>query len=113
MMKPILIVEDDPMIAMDLETIASDAGVVPVCCGILREAVRAADLADDALALLDINLPDGTTFALARQLAARGVPVMFISAIRKAEIPAELAAARLLPKPFRAAEVKAVISAAT
>src|SRR5256885_4410777 len=53
------------------------------------------------------DLRDGTTFALARRLDQRGVPVMFVSAARKIDIPTELSAAPLLPKPYRAAEVKA------
>jgi len=38
---------------------------------------------------------------------------VFVSAARRTDIPAEFAAALLMPKPYRAAEVKAAISAAT
>src|SRR5262245_28636029 len=96
----ILIVEDDPLIAMDLEAIVLEAGAMPLCCATVREALTLAERATFALALLDIDVRDGNTFPVARILMRRNVPVTFVSAARPADIPADVSTAPLLPKPF-------------
>jgi DNA-binding response OmpR family regulator len=103
MIAQVLIVEDDPLIAMDLEAIAEEAGAMPTVCASVREA-RAL-----VLALLDIDVVDGKTFALAQGLRDRKVPVCFVSAVRQADIPADLADAPLLAKPYRPAELRDAI----
>jgi DNA-binding response OmpR family regulator len=107
----VLIVEDDPLISMDLEAIAAEAGVTAVCCASLREAFAAIEGQRYALALLDVDVTDGTTFTLARQLMERRVPVYFVSAVRQADIPPELSHAPLVPKPYRVAELQDAIRA--
>jgi DNA-binding response OmpR family regulator len=105
----ILIVEDDPLIAMDLEAIALEAGAVPLCAATVREALTLAECATFALALLDIDVRDGNTFPVARILMQRRVPVIFVSAVRPVDIPDDVSTAPLLPKPYRPAELRAVI----
>jgi len=107
----ILIVEDDPLIAMDLEAIAREAGVEPTCCATVREAFAVLGAHHYALALLDIDVPDGKTFPVAERLVEARVPVYFVSASRRIDIPSALAAAPLLPKPYRVAELRSAIGA--
>ena len=109
MTQRVLIVEDDPLIAMDLESIAAEAGAISVACASVREALACLEAHDYALALLDIDVSDGQTFSIARLLRERGVPVCFVSALRRVDIPAELADMPLLPKPYRAAELRETI----
>jgi DNA-binding response OmpR family regulator len=105
----ILIVEDDPLIAMDLEAIALEAGALPACCATVREALALAQSGVFAMALLDIDVRDGNTFPVARLLMQRNIPVTFVSGARPGDIPPDVSTALLLSKPYRPAELRAVI----
>jgi DNA-binding response OmpR family regulator len=109
----VLIVEDDPLIAMDLEAIAEEEGHSTTWCATLREALGEVDRRDYALALLDVDVPDGKTFAVARRLMDRAVPFAFVSAIRRVDIPLEFADARIVGKPYRPNEVRSALRTAS
>lgn len=77
----VLIVEDEAMIAMDLEDVFLDHGaaiaVPPVAtCAKALDTVQAIEI---DFALLDVALPDGDVFPVAEALVARGVPIAFHS----------------------------------
>lgn len=82
MSKRILIVEDETLVAMDLEDLLQDLGYQPV--GIAADARDAWELAQAQpdLALVDLNLKDGLTGPeIGRRLAHEaGVPVVFMTA---------------------------------
>jgi DNA-binding response OmpR family regulator len=106
----ILILEDDPLIALDLERIVEDQGFeVAAICHSLAEAH---DHVNDRLdfALLDIDVTDGKSFGLAIALLERDVPFAFVSASRPAELPAMLRSARFVSKPF---EERTIVRAVT
>ncbi len=77
----ILIVEDEMLVAMELEAILEDLGHSPVgIAADLSDAEILCDLPID-LALVDLNLRDGLTGPeIGRRLSARGVTVLFITA---------------------------------
>jgi DNA-binding response OmpR family regulator len=102
-----LIVEDDPMVAIDIESIllgAADADVSVASS--VRDACRALDERGFDAAFLDIDVLDGKTFELARFLAERGTPFAFVSGARREEVPAALREAPFLPKPYDPAEIE-------
>lgn len=75
-MQCILIVEDEPFIALDLKFACEDAGISAVTASTTREAL-AALAANDGIdgAVLDVNLGNGETCeAVADALRERGVP---------------------------------------
>jgi DNA-binding response OmpR family regulator len=77
----ILIVEDEMLVAMNLEMILEELGHQPV--GIVPDLASAEPFYDAALdlALVDLNLRDGLTGPeIAERLSACGVPVLFITA---------------------------------
>lgn len=76
--KRILIVEDEPIIAMTVEDIILEMGGIPVGpAANLAEGLRlAADPALDA-ALLDVNLNGDRSDAIAHHLDGIGVPYVF------------------------------------
>jgi CheY-like chemotaxis protein len=77
----ILIVEDEMLVALNLEMILEDLGHEPV--GIVPDLASAEPFYDGALdlALVDLNLRDGLTGPqIAERLSARGVPVLFVTA---------------------------------
>ena len=96
----ILILEDDPFIALDLQAILEGRGheIVDVCCS-LDEARRHLDKAFD-YALLDIDVVGGKSFGIAAALLDRRVPFAFVSASRPKDVPPLLGAARFISKPF-------------
>lgn len=74
----VLIVEDEAIISFDLELTAQDMGAAATVCAFsLREAQAAMRDARFDLAILDVNLPDGSSEGLASQLAEAGTLVVF------------------------------------
>jgi DNA-binding LytR/AlgR family response regulator len=99
----VLIVEDDPMVALDLEAILLGAteGITEIAvAGSVGEALRVLDEAGFDAAFLDIDVRDGRTFGLAGQLHARGTPFAFVSGARRDEVPPHLQQVPFLPKPY-------------
>ena len=108
----ILIVEDEPLIAMDLEDVVGQ--VVPAVV-IIKSSVagaRAALAEPVDFAFLDVNVTNGDTFSLARMLAADGVPFAFISASAEKDLPPPLQTMPFIGKPASRAAVKRVLAAA-
>ncbi|WP_188311962.1 response regulator [Salinarimonas soli] len=105
MAKRVLIVEDDPLIAFDLQAIVEDAGheVVSVCASRrdgLAELGRGIDFA-----LLDVDLTDGKSFPVAQALRAQCIPFVFVSGSLRSELPAELGAVPFIAKPYAEAAI--------
>jgi CheY-like chemotaxis protein len=105
----ILIVEDDPMVALDLEEIVlglAEGQAQVALAASVREAQRAlAGAAFDA-ALLDIDVLDGKTYELAAVLRDRGLPFAFVSGSRPEELPPALRAVPFVPKPYDPADIE-------
>jgi DNA-binding response OmpR family regulator len=74
----ILVVEDDPLIALDLTATLERAGVVVLGpAGRLNDAMLLAEKALPVAAVLDVRLEVGTTLPLAKWLADRDVSLLF------------------------------------
>ncbi|HZZ63139.1 MAG TPA: response regulator, partial [Roseiarcus sp.] len=114
----ILIIEDEPIIAMDLEAIVEDLGHRVV--GVARERGQAVALAAERqpeLIMADIQLEDGGSGieAVNEILGATSKPVVFITAHPAAYLSAPATRpepAFLLPKPFKPESVRAAVSQA-
>lgn len=86
----ILIVDDEPFIALDLALAVEDAGWSVVGpAGSVREALRLLDSSRITAAILDVNLSDGDISPVVDILAARGVPLIFQTGVG---LPASLKA---------------------
>jgi CheY-like chemotaxis protein len=110
----VLIIEDEPLIALDLRRILETIGHRIV--GVARthtDAVRLASERKPGLVIADVRLADGSSGLDAVNEILRGfkVPVVFVSAY-----PERLATGHgpeptfLIPKPFRDDSVKAIVS---
>ncbi len=112
----VLIVEDEPIIAMDLETIVRDLGHSVVSVAVTRdEAVAEARAARPTLVLADIQLADDSSGidAVKDILAEFSIPVIFITAFPERLLTGERPEPTfLITKPFQRATVKAAISQA-
>jgi CheY-like chemotaxis protein len=112
----ILIIEDEPLIAMDLEALVEGLG--HNVTGVARtrtEAVKLAAAKRPGLILADIQLADGSSGldAVNDLLKSFEVPVIFITAYPERFLTGERPEpAFLIAKPFQPANVSAVISQA-
>lgn len=112
----VLIIEDEPIIAMDIETIVRDLGHEVTSIAVTRdEAVRQAMADRPGLVLADIQLADDSSGidAVHDILAEFHVPVIFITAFPERLLTGERPEPTfLITKPFQRATVKAAISQA-
>uniref|UniRef100_A0A9E7ZJX6 Response regulator n=1 Tax=Bosea sp. NBC_00436 TaxID=2969620 RepID=A0A9E7ZJX6_9HYPH len=107
----VLIVEDDPFIAMDIESAVADQlgdGVELIVVESVAEA-RRMTAEPLACALLDIDVVGGKTFDVASALQDIGTPFAFVSGSAPHEVPAALRGVRFLRKPFSTREVAAFV----
>ncbi len=112
----VLIIEDEPFIALDLQSLVEEQGhrVVDVA-RTHREAVEAAQRQKPGLILADIQLADGSSGleAVNQILESVSMPVIFVTAYPERFLtgtPPE--PAFLITKPFNIDSLKAVISQA-
>lgn len=112
----VLIIEDEPIIAMDIETIVRDLGHDVTAIAVTRdEAVREAKAQRPGLVLADIQLADDSSGidAVKDILAEFAVPVIFITAFPERLLTGERPEPTfLITKPFQRATVKAAIAQA-
>ena len=112
----VLIIEDEPIIAMDLETIVRDLGHDVTAVAVTRdEAVAEAMAHRPGLVLTDIQLADDSSGidAVKEILAEFNVPVIFITAFPERLLTGERPEPTfLITKPFQRSTVKAAISQA-
>jgi DNA-binding NtrC family response regulator len=74
----ILIVDDEPFIALDLALAVEDAGCLVVGpAGSVREAIGLLETSRVTAAILDVNLSDGDVTPVVDILVARGLPLIF------------------------------------
>jgi DNA-binding response OmpR family regulator len=96
----VLIVEDEYLIAMDLEQELADRGFVTIGpAGSLQDALGLLESEEVHLAVLDMHLKASDSFPLARRLTERGVPFLFLSGNDASALAPDLKFARVLPKP--------------
>ncbi len=112
----VLIIEDEPLIAMDIETIVRDLGHEVTGVAVTRdEAVSLAMEDRPGLVLADIQLADDSSGidAVKDILAQLDVPVIFITAFPERLLTGERPEPTfLITKPFQRSTVKAAISQA-
>ena len=112
----VLIIEDEPIIAMDIETIVRDLGHNVTGVAVTRdEAVTQAMARRPGLVLADIQLADDSSGidAVKDILAEFSVPVIFITAFPERLLTGERPEPTfLITKPFQRQTVKAAIAQA-
>ena len=107
----ILVVEDDPLLALDLKaTLEQAGGVVLGPAGRLDDAMLLAEKSLPAAAVLDVRLEVGTSLPLAKWLAEQDVPFVFQTS-DPTLIDATHSAAPVLRKPFRPEQLIAALVA--
>jgi DNA-directed RNA polymerase specialized sigma24 family protein/CheY-like chemotaxis protein len=112
----VLIIEDEPMIALDLKDIMTSLGHrVTAIARTHREALDALGDGDIGLVLADIQLADGSSGieAVNDILNTIGVPIVFITAFPERLLTGERPEPTfLITKPFQPENIKAITSQA-
>jgi CheY-like chemotaxis protein len=107
----VLIVEDDPIIALDFEDTILGFGVKTVrTAGSVAKALEMiAERAPD-FALLDVGLVREKSFAVAERLEALKIPFVFVTGYRAhGAFPAVFAGKPTLPKPYSTDALRALL----
>ena len=81
--RSILVVGDEPLIALDIAATFECAGARVLRAGSLREGLCAVDHRDLSAAVVDYRLADGDSSALCERLLERGVPFVVYSGYRE------------------------------
>lgn len=104
----ILLVEDEALVAMLLETILEDMGCVPVgpAATVEEGLAMAADAAPLDAALLDVNVAGQLVFPVAEVLKARGVPIVFSTGYGEGGLSDAWRGHPTIQKPFTEAAIR-------
>jgi CheY-like chemotaxis protein len=111
MPEDVLIVEDDPIIALDLEDTILGFGVTTIrtAGSVAKALAMIADRAPD-FALLDVGLIREKSFAIAERLDALKIPFAFVTGYgADVRLPPAFADRPRLPKPFTADALQALL----
>ena len=109
--KRILIVEDEILLAMNLEDMLIELGhnVIAVATR-MSDAISLAADGDIDLAILDLNLSGALSFPVAQVLRARGVPFLFATGYGSHGLTEDYRSELVLAKPYGIGELKSVLA---
>lgn len=97
----VLVLEDEPLLLLDVQDMLAELGVVSVvACPTVEAAARAVNLQAFDVALLDVMVGAQTAVALALDLQARGTSVGFVSGTGGDVLPDSLKSRPMLRKPY-------------
>lgn len=103
----VLVVEDESLVAMLLETILEDMGCTPVGpAATVAEGLTMVESETLDAALLDVNVAGHQVFPVAEALMARGVPFVFSTGYGEGGLPDEWRGRPTLQKPFTESAVR-------
>ena len=109
----VLVVEDEALVAMLLETILEDMGCMAVGpAATVDEGLRMASNEAVDAALLDVNVAGRQVFPVAQALKDRGVPFVFSTGYGEGGLPDEWRGQPTLQKPFTEAAVRDALMSA-
>jgi len=108
----VLMVEDQLLIAMDVQTMLLREGAATVeTASSVKEALHNLTIFHPDVAILDVNLGNGSSLPVAHALVERGVPFVFATGYGETSlIPAGLSDVPIVRKPY---DVTALIAALT
>ena len=106
----ILLVEDEVLVAMMIQDCLTEWGhsvVGPASKA--SEALRLAENTEYDAAILDINLGDGTAYAIANVLSHRRIPFIFITGYESDSIDKRFSAVPVLQKPIETQALREIL----
>jgi ActR/RegA family two-component response regulator len=108
--KLVLLVEDEPLIAHDVEHHLRKAGVHVITAGHLDVALAMAEHPDLSGAVIDLRLRDDCATPLCRRLAQRNVPFVIYTGYPAEAVQREWPTVPIIRKPARLDEITDALS---
>lgn len=107
----VLILDDEPMIAMDLEYLLLDAGYAIACVtGKIDAALLVINSGGCDAAILDANLSGVSAAPAAAALTALGIPFLVLSGYSADQLPENMRSAPCVQKPAHPTELIDLLS---
>lgn len=97
----VLVVEDEAVVAIDLEFALEEMGHTVIGAGRLSEAMSAVQASDFDLAILDVNLNGEPSYPVASVLKQKGVPFVFVTGYGVDGLDENWRQSRVLQKPIQ------------
>ena len=111
--KRVLIVEDEGLIALDLEDAVAAVGMLVVGgVATLADAINAAETSEVDVAILDVSLKGELIWPAADILQRRGIPLLFLTGYHESIVPARFTARPRLNKPVDVRQLLRELAAA-
>jgi CheY-like chemotaxis protein len=111
--RAILVVEDEPLIAMMLEDFLETLGhSIHASCDTVGDALAKAEEGGFDCAILDVNLKGEAVWPVAEKLQEKGVPFIIATGGHVEPPPAEFAQAPMLEKPYTIDRITPVLERA-
>lgn len=108
----ILLVEDEALIAMDIEAILEGAGYERVATtSSVAAALREIDEQKFDCALLDLNVGGEVSLAVAEELARRDIPFVLVTGQDVRHLPDALRSRPVIRKPYGSTEIVRTLDA--
>jgi CheY-like chemotaxis protein len=102
------VVEDEALVLLTLEDMLADLGCqVVVSAQHVDEALRLAPDAAIDVAVLDVNVGGTRIDPVAQVIAARGIPILFVTGYEAPSLPHGLVGTARVAKPFQAGDLAA------
>ncbi len=109
----ILVVEDEPLIAMMLEDFLESLGhSVSATCESVADALAESEKGGFDLAILDVNLKGENVWPVAERLRERGIPFVIATGGHVDPPPAQFASVPVIEKPYTVDRVTPALDAA-
>jgi DNA-binding NtrC family response regulator len=97
----VLVIEDEPLIALDLTQILSDAGAIPLGpATTVEDALELISSTGFDAALVDANLGGKPVDSVAAELIRLGTPYVFVTGYGRDWLPADFQRVPIITKPL-------------
>ena len=111
--RKILIVEDEPLIAMMLEDFLESLGhSVRATCDTVQDALTEADKGGFDVAILDVNLKGENVWPVAERLSSDNIPFVLATGGHVDPPPAQFANVPVIEKPYTVDRLTPALEAA-
>ncbi|MEO6396793.1 MAG: response regulator [Devosia sp.] len=108
--RSVLIVEDEALVSILIEDLVRDLGATDVqIFGNAASALKAAEIGDFDVAVLDVLLADGDSREIADALARRGIPFLFSTGSGSDSLPERHRDRPMIIKPFPDGDLQALL----
>jgi CheY-like chemotaxis protein len=110
----VFLVEDESLVAMQLEDMVGDLG--GECVGLAMKLSRGLDMLESIaaidVAILDVNLGGDKVYPLAERLRQRRIPIVFATGYGRAGVDPEWQSCEVVQKPYTMQEIAAAVTIA-